>query len=57
LAVKTNGDGGPYDMIHTENFVLIDKKKQIRGFYDGTDPKAIETLLDDIKVLKATDNH
>ena len=23
-------------MIHTENFVLIDKKKQIRGFYDGT---------------------
>lgn len=54
LAVKTSGDGGPYDMIHTENFMLIDKKKQIRGFYDGTDPKAIEKLLDDIKVLKAS---
>ncbi len=23
-------------MIHTENFMLIDKKRQIRGFYDGT---------------------
>lgn len=54
LAVKIAGDGGPYDMIHTENFVLIDANKQIRGFYDGTDPKAIETLLDDIKVLKAS---
>ena len=54
LAVKTAGDGGDYDMIHTENFILIDANKQIRGFYDGTDPGAIETLLDDIKVLKAS---
>lgn len=41
-----------YDLIHTENFVLVDKKKRIRGFYDGTDPQAIETLLHDIEVLK-----
>jgi protein SCO1/2 len=52
LASKSNGDGGPYDMIHTENFVLVDKEKRIRGFYDGTDPQAIEDLLHDIKVLK-----
>ncbi len=52
LASKTNGDGGPYDMIHTENFVLVDKKKRIRGFYDGTDEEAINKLLHDIKVLK-----
>jgi len=57
LAVKTNGDGGPYDMIHTENFMLIDKQRQIRGFYDGTDPQAIETLLEDIKILKASYNN
>jgi protein SCO1/2 len=37
--------------------MLIDKKKQIRGFYDGTDPKAIKKLLDDIKVLKASYNN
>jgi protein SCO1 len=54
LAVKENGDGGPFDMIHTENFMLIDKKRQIRGFYDGTDTKEIKRLLEDIKVLKAS---
>ena len=54
LAVKENGDGGPFDMIHTENFMLIDKERQIRGFYDGTAPKDIERLLNDIKILKAS---
>ncbi len=53
LASKTDGDGGPYDMIHTENFVLVDKENRIRGFYDGTDEEAIDDLLHDIKVLKA----
>ena len=53
LATKSQGDGGKYDMIHTENFMLIDKKRQIRGFYDGTDPKAISQLLEDIKKLKS----
>ena len=52
LAVKTDGDGGPFDMIHTENFILIDKEKRIRGFYDGTNPEAIEKLLEDLAVLK-----
>ncbi len=52
LAVKDNGDGGPFDMIHTENFMLIDKKRQIRGFYDGTNSKEIDRLLLDIAHLK-----
>ena len=55
LAVKdNNGTGGPFDMIHTENFMLIDKKRQIRGFYDGTDLNEIDRLIDDIKTLKAS---
>ncbi len=40
------------DLIHTENFVLVDKKKRIRGFYDGTDAEFIKKLLSDIKILK-----
>ncbi|WP_422106779.1 SCO family protein [Winogradskyella sp.] len=52
LAVKTDGNGDEYDMIHTENFMLIDKKRQIRGFYDGTLPEDIERLLNDIETLK-----
>lgn len=50
--VQEDGDGGEYDMIHTENFALIDKKKRIRGFYDGTDPKEVKQLLKDIEILK-----
>ena len=52
LAVKTAGTGDEYDMIHTENFMLIDKKKQIRGFYDGTNSDDISRLLEDIEILK-----
>ena len=52
LAVKDNGDGGPFDMVHTENFMLIDKKRQIRGFYDGTNAEDIDRLLEDIQILK-----
>ncbi len=39
-------------MIHTENFILVDPEKRIRGFYDGTDTQAMETLLSDIQLLK-----
>lgn len=52
LAVKTDGNGDAYDMIHTENFMLIDKKRQIRGYYDGTNPEDITRLIADIETLK-----
>ena len=52
LAVKTDGNGDEYDMIHTENFILVDKKKRIRGFYDGTNENDIQQLLEDIAILK-----
>lgn len=52
LAVIEDGDGGEHDMIHTENFILVDKKKRIRGFYDGTNREDIDKLLEDIKILK-----
>ena len=52
LVVKEDGDGGPYDMIHTENFILVDPKKRIRGFYDGTDTLAMRELIIDLEILK-----
>lgn len=52
LAVKDAEYGGPFDMVHTENFMLIDKKRQIRGFYDGTNKDDIDRLLSDIAILK-----
>ncbi|WP_420321169.1 SCO family protein [Flagellimonas sp.] len=54
LAVKNDGDGGPYDMIHTENFILVDKERRIRGFYDGTNREEIQKLLQDLEILKAS---
>lgn len=52
LAVKEDGDGGPYDMIHTENFILVDKKQRIRGFYDGTKKEDVDKLMKDLEILK-----
>ena len=52
LAVKDDGDGGPFDMIHTENFILIDKERRIRGTYDGTSKEEMAKLLQDLEVLK-----
>ncbi len=56
LAVETGKPEELYDMVHTENFVLIDKKGRIRGFYDGTNlnkptedgTKNVSQLLEDI---------
>jgi len=52
FAVTTEGDGGVNDFIHTENFVLIDKNKRIRGYYDGTSEDEVDQLMEDIKTLK-----
>jgi protein SCO1/2 len=52
FAVESKGDGGPEDFIHTENFILIDKEKRIRGFYEGTDYDEIDRLKNDIERLK-----
>ena len=51
LVNALQGDGGPDDFIHTELFVLVDQNNRIRGFYDGTSAGAVDTLIDELKVL------
>ena len=51
LAVKQGKPEELYDMVHTENFVLVDSKKRIRGFYDGTKKEEIQRLIEDINWL------
>lgn len=51
LAVKTGKPSELYDMVHTENFVLVDEKRRVRGFYDGTKREEVEKLLADINFL------
>jgi protein SCO1/2 len=51
LAVKTETEGELYDMVHTENFILVDKQRRVRGFYDGTKKEEIKRLIGDIRFL------
>jgi protein SCO1 len=51
LAVKMGRPDQLYDMVHTENFVLVDQKRRVRGFYDGTKKEDVERLIEDINWL------
>lgn len=53
LLDASEGNGGPDDFIHTQNFALIDKNKHIRGYYDGTDSAQMNQLIKDIDLLLA----
>lgn len=48
LGLKKDSD----DFLHTENFILIDKHRHIRGIYNGLDPNSIAALSKDIKALQ-----
>jgi len=49
--IKDEIESQYYEIIHTENFVLVDREKRIRGFYNGTDDEDIEVLKEDIDIL------
>jgi protein SCO1/2 len=51
FAAVDQGDGGPDDFVHTENFVLVDPQGRIRGFYDGTKPAEVDKAMADIQIL------
>lgn len=40
------------DFLHTENFILVDKNKHIRGIYNGLNKNSVKQLIADIKTLK-----
>lgn len=49
-AVAKTGDGNS-DFIHTNNFVLVDQKLRIRGYYDGTNPEEVDQMMHDMNRL------
>ncbi len=51
LVVKENTESDSHNLIHTENFVLVDREKRIRGYYDGTDDIDMQVLKEDIEIL------
>jgi protein SCO1/2 len=57
LAVKLGKPEELYDMVHTENFVLVDQKRRVRGFYDGTKKEDIQRLIEDINWLSENEKN
>lgn len=52
FAVLEAGQGwDEHAFIHTENLVLVDAKGRLRGYYDGTNPEAVDQLIADIPLL------
>lgn len=51
FAAEDPGLGDEHDFVHTENFVLVDKEKRIRGYYDGTSTEEVDKLIADIAIL------
>lgn len=51
LVDASEGDNGPNDFVHTENFALVDRAGRIRGYYDGTDTAEVSKLIKDIALL------
>jgi protein SCO1/2 len=50
--VEDTGNGDEEDFIHTQMFVLVDRHKHIRGYYDGTDSMEVNKLIKDIKIVE-----
>ncbi|WP_205749413.1 SCO family protein [Desulfopila sp. IMCC35008] len=48
-AMKNEDVPGGY--IHSGSFVLVDKKKRIRGYYNGTDEAEVDMLITDLRIL------
>ena len=57
LAVKMGKPEELFDMVHTENFVLVDQKRRVRGFYDGTKKEDVERLINDIDWLSENEKN
>jgi len=39
------------DFFHSQDLILVDQNKHIRGIYDGTEINEVDTLIDEIKLL------
>jgi protein SCO1 len=46
-----DGKGIDTNFIHTEKFVLIDKNRNVRGYYNGLDSASMSKLAEDLTLL------
>ena len=51
------GDGSADDFIHTQQLVLLDKDRIVRGYYDGLNDTEVRKCADDIVLLTLEKKH
>ncbi|MAE65875.1 MAG: photosynthetic protein synthase I [Phycisphaeraceae bacterium] len=51
LPVADNPDDRMMPIIHTQNFILVDRRGRIRGYYDAMDPERLSRLRNDLDLL------
>ncbi len=52
LANAAEDPNSPGGFVHDGNFIVIDAKGRIRGFYNGVDEVAVDKMITDIKLLQ-----
>ena len=52
LVSASEDPDAPGGHVHSGNFILVDKQRRIRGYYDGTDEKSVTKLLEEIDILQ-----
>lgn len=55
LAHAAEDPNSPGGFIHDGNFIMVDKRGRIRGFYDGTNDEAVVKMINDLKLLLKED--
>ena len=51
MVTAQEDEGAPGGYVHSGAFILVDKEKRIRGFYDGTVKEEVDQLMHDIELL------
>ena len=51
MVTAQEDEGAPGGYVHSGAFILVDKAKRIRGFYDGTVKEDVDQLIHDIDLL------
>lgn len=52
LGVVLQDNGGAEGLVHSENIILIDPDRYIRGYYNALDVEKMARCVDDIAILK-----
>lgn len=52
LGLAEEGGSPEEPILHSSKFVLVDRRVQIRGYYDGTEDAGLRKLIHDVRILR-----